>query len=306
MYPYNNPLVSVIITTYNRPRMLQRAIDSVLNQSYKNIEVVVVDDNNPDSKGRKKTAALMNKYKEEKNVIYIKHHKNMNGAAARNTGIKNSSGVIVSYLDDDDWYLKEKIEKQVAYLLSNGQYDAVYCGWQKNNKNVISTKTGDLTYEILSGKNPIITNTIMMKKDAAVNCGGWDERFQRGQETAFLLRYFKCGYKIGVVPEKLVEFDMSDRSNMSDPRTNEKDIEFLLKVHESQIMECEKTVSDAKKKIYSNRYKAVFLNYIKHSDFKGAMNLYIRVLTKFPIRFHRDLFVYTLSRTKFNKTTLYE
>lgn len=292
----NRPLVSVIITTYNRPYMLDRAIKSALNQSYENIEVVVVDDNNPESVGRRETESLMRDYENTLNVKYVKHNKNMNGATARNTGIKNSSGEIISFLDDDDWYHSEKIKKQVHYLLEHSEFDAVYCGWNKNNKDVLPTEEGDLTIGILDGTTPVITNTILMNKDAAVNCGGWDESFRRGQEAAFLLRFFKSGYKIGVVTEILVEFDMSDRSNESDPRKHEEDINFLLKVFDDQIMKYEEKIPNVKKKIYSKRYNGVFLNYIKNRDYKGAINLYIRALKWIPIRINCELFIYTVKR----------
>lgn len=287
------PLVSVIITTYRRPKMLKRAINSVLDQTYENIEVVVVDDNNPETEGRKETEELMLCFKDFTNVKYIKHPRNMNGAAARNTGIKNSSGEIVSFLDDDDWYLREKIEKQVKYLVANPEYDAVYCGWERDNKTYLSTKEGDLTFGILSGINPVITNTIMMYKDAAIKCGGWDERFKRSQEPVFLLRYFDKGYKMGVVTEKLVVFDISDRSNANEPRKKEETIDFFLKVHEKQIAECDAKIKNGKKTIYSYRYRSVLLSYLKRKDYKGAIKLYIKMMKYIPLKFNKDLLMYT-------------
>ena len=97
--------VSVIITTYKRADMLSRAINSVLNQTYKNIEVIVVDDNGNGSEYRLKTEIIMNKYSQIDNLKYIKHKENKNGSAARNTGIREATGDIICFLDDDDWNL---------------------------------------------------------------------------------------------------------------------------------------------------------------------------------------------------------
>ena len=80
-------MVSVIIPTYKRADYLTRAIDSVLNQTYNNIEIIVVDDNNSNSTDRKNTESIMQKYNENSKIKYIKHSKNMNGSAARNTGV---------------------------------------------------------------------------------------------------------------------------------------------------------------------------------------------------------------------------
>lgn len=294
----NNPLVSVIIPTYKRPLMLSRAIDSVLNQTYKNIEIIVVDDNNPNTEYRTETEKVMINYINNKRIKYIKHKKNMNGAAARNTGLMNSSGEIVCFLDDDDWYLKEKIQKQVQYLLNNPEYDAVYCGYIRYGKLFLPKKEGNLTFEVLSGTSQIITNTIMIKKEAALNSGGWDERFSRNQEAAFLIRFFNKGYKIGVVDEVLVMFDTSDRSNNPNPRKYEKNIDFFLSVHKKQINECDEKIPSAKKIIFSSRYRAVLLNYLKNKDILGALKLYIKLLKLFPIRFNIDLLNYIFSKLK--------
>ena len=162
-------MVSVIIPTYKRSDMLPRAIASVLNQSYANIEAVVVDDNNPDTEYRKHTEILMMQYEFDKRVKYVKHSKNFNGSVARNTGIKNSDGEIVAFLDDDDTFYPEKIEKQVEYLLQHPKYRAVYCGWDRAGDIVIPNDEGNLSYNILSGDHIIYTNAIMMWKKDIMN-----------------------------------------------------------------------------------------------------------------------------------------
>ena len=242
-------LVSVIIPTYKRSEMLPRAIDSVLAQSYKNVQVVVVDDNNPDTDYRQATEQRMTAYNQDTRVKYIRHEKNMNGSVARNTGIKNSDGELVAFLDDDDWYWPEKIEKQVKYLVTHPIYRAVYCGWKRENKVTIPSDEGDLSYNILSGDHIIYTNAIMMWKNDAINCGGWDETFKRHQEAAFLLRYFRSGGQIGLVAECLVEFDVSDRSNAAEnPQKNENQTLHYLNSYRDVIENCEKKHKGAAKK----------------------------------------------------------
>lgn len=91
--------VSVIIPTYKGSSALNRAIDSVLCQSYKEIEIIVVDDNDPTSDERKNTEALMSRYIGDKRIRYIKHQRNSNGAVARNTGITAATGKL--FVADD-------------------------------------------------------------------------------------------------------------------------------------------------------------------------------------------------------------
>lgn len=290
------PLVSVVIPTYKRAHFLQRAIDSVLNQTYTNIEVVVVDDNNPDSEFRAKTESMMAAYQDNPKVLYVRHPKNQNGAAARNTGIASAHGEYIGFLDDDDWYLPEKIELQMDYLFQHPEFDAVYCGYERADKTKSPYKTGDLSFELLSGVELIYTNTILIRRSCALECGGWDERFRRNQEAVFLLRYFAHGGEIGAIPEVLVKFDISDASNRSNPEQFEQDFDFYLQAHQIQIDECSRRYPDARQMIYSYRYRGVLLNYIKYGHFASAFRLYMKATRLLSIRFTFDCLRYVKRR----------
>jgi len=120
--------VSVVIPTYKRSHILSKAINCVLLQTYKDIEIIVVDDNNENDEFRKKTEILMEQYKNNSRIKYIKHPKNKNGAAARNTGINASDANFIAFLDDDDLWSHKKIEKQMEYLNFKGNsYAEVSC-----------------------------------------------------------------------------------------------------------------------------------------------------------------------------------
>lgn len=289
--------VSVIIPTYKRATMLPRAIDSVLGQTYRNVQVVVVDDNDPDTEDRASTSGLMEQYNTDKRVKYIKHEHNKNGSVARNTGIENSDGEILAFLDDDDYFLPDKLEKQVAYLIDHPEHHAVYCGWERNGDIVCPHDEGNLAYNILSGEHIIYTNVIMMWKTDALACGGWDETFMRHQEAAFLLRYFRIGGTMGVVPEVLVKFDVSDRSNQAgSPYKNEEQTMHYLNSYQDMIARCGREKKNADKMIWSHRYRGIFLSYLKSRDIKGAVSFWGRECTKMPIRFAVDMIDYMVRR----------
>ena len=93
-----NKLVSVNITTFNRAHLLPRCLDSILTQSYKNLEIIIVDDCSTDY-----TEEVVKKYQaKDSRIKYFKHEKNMGNAHARNTALKNCSGFYVAFMDDDD------------------------------------------------------------------------------------------------------------------------------------------------------------------------------------------------------------
>ena len=111
--------VSVIIPTYKNRGGLIGSVKSALSQDYDGlIEVIVVDDNDPQSTFRKHTEELMNQYKDNDKVKYIRHEVNKNGAAARNTGLRAAKGDLIAFLDDDDLFLQGKLTRTTALLCS--------------------------------------------------------------------------------------------------------------------------------------------------------------------------------------------
>ena len=291
-------LVSTIIPTYKRADKLSRAIDSVLNQTYKKVEVIVVDDNNSDTEYRKKTEKIMKKYEKNKKVKYIRHEKNMNGNVARNTGIKNSSGEYICFLDDDDFFYKNKIEKQVKFLKDNPQYQAVYCARKADDVKFKPTKSGNFIFELISGLNIVDTITIMMKKEALLSFDGWDESFKRNQDIALMMRFFIKGYEIGYLDEILCETDLSDRSNALSPKKNEEIFKYTFNVYKEEIKKCNEKQKNAEKIIYSKRYLGILLYYLKRKYVFDAIRIYFKMTFKYPIIFNKECMLYIKNRYK--------
>ncbi len=111
--------VSVIVPTHNRPHFLGRTIDSLLGQTYPFTEIVVVDDNEPDSEARKHTEEVMANYIQHEKVLYVQNPHALGGGPARNAGIAACHGDYVTFLDDDDIYLPEKVDTQLSFMLEN-------------------------------------------------------------------------------------------------------------------------------------------------------------------------------------------
>ena len=124
---YTKGLVSVVIPTYKRSEMLMKAIDSVLSQTYRNIELIVVNDNEV---GDQYSLVLYEMLKDihDERFLFVEQEKHINGAAARNVGIRKARGEYIAFQDDDDYWDLNKIEKQVALLSSlDCSYGAVVC-----------------------------------------------------------------------------------------------------------------------------------------------------------------------------------
>ncbi|MGI6701986.1 MAG: glycosyltransferase family 2 protein [Christensenellales bacterium] len=280
--------VSVIIPTYKRAEKLERAIESVLNQTYHNIEVIIVDDNNPDTEYRKITEEIMQKYINNPKVIYIKHEKNKNGAAARNTGIRHSQGLYIAFLDDDDYYLSEKIEKQVNFLEANNEYDGVYCGKKRKGKDIIPKYSGDLTIKYLKAEISIGTPTLLIKKEAILRLNGFDETFNRHQDVEFLLRYFEH-YKLGYVEDVLLVIGDNEGENILKGKKLDELKKKFFKTFSSKINELNEKNKGLKKDIYSNHYSTAFLSHLRNGYILRAIKIYIWFLFYCPIMFHKKM-----------------
>lgn len=203
--------VSVIIPTYHRSSSIGRALDSVLSQTLTEIEVIVVDDNGIETDEGQKTASVMKQYCLDSRVHYIRHETNMNGAAARNTGIKESKGEYISFLDDDDVYLPERLMKMSSLMDSlPDTYGACYSSYVKimpNGKEQRSAETasGDVFVQALmrslyigSGSN------LFFRKKTVDKVGLFDESFRRNQDLEYLLRVLKI-YQIAHIDEVLLK-----------------------------------------------------------------------------------------------------
>ena len=203
-------LVSIIIPTYKRPGMLARAIDSCLNQTYKNIEILVVDDNNPGSDGRKETETFMEVYKKNKKVKYIKREKNGGGCASRNTGIENATGEYIAFLDDDDYFFDNKIERQLSYMKKN-DLDASFTGNEvldETTNKIIKRKL----YKNFDSNGNVLkfhivemivgTQTFMYKKSVLEKLNGF-KQVPAGQEFYLMYRTIINNFKVGYIDEIL-------------------------------------------------------------------------------------------------------
>ena len=127
----NNPLISVVIPTYNREEYLDIAIQSVVNQTYKNVEILVVDDGSKINYAE----AICAKYKQ---CIYF-YKENGGLSSARNFGIKNAKGKYIALLDDDDLFLNTKTEIQVAVLEKNKDIFCVHSAAKIINDHGVET-----------------------------------------------------------------------------------------------------------------------------------------------------------------------
>lgn len=217
-------MVSVIIPTFGNPIFLEKAIQSVISQTIDDWELIVVDDNNAETKARILTEELMSKFSDNR-IKYIKHPHNKNGAAARNTALREAKGEYISFLDSDDEYMPNRLEECVKAMKdAGGDVAGVYtgCEFRRGEKTYLKykdVKSGKFLVETLACRFMFCTGSnIFVKKAAIEELNGFDEAFLRHQDYEFLVRLFEK-YSLIALPEILVvknneNFNLPDISKM--------------------------------------------------------------------------------------------
>lgn len=211
-----NCFVSVIIPSYKRSDTVTRAVNSVLNQSYRNLEVLVVDDNVPGDEYSDKLKLVIEGIN-DKRVRLITQSYHVNGAKARNVGIKKAKGEYVAFLDDDDEWLPQKLEKQLSFLRENSNLKGCSVLYNEYKDGVLVHSCPPYTLENLFQKIfrrevAIFTSTVLLNRQCLIDSGMFDINLKRHQDLQMLLRFTKK-YEMGVIPEYFVKLHLDSDIN---------------------------------------------------------------------------------------------
>lgn len=218
------PLVSVIIPNFNYARFLGEAIESVMGQTYTNIEVIVVDDGSSDD-----SLKVARSFGEKVRLI---EQENSGVSAARNRGIGGSTGELVAFLDSDDVWHSKKLEKQVALFQDNEGIGLVHCGYveiddQDNRYNEYTDgMAGDVASEMLKYERPVILgggSAAVVRRSVLEDVGGFDPLVTPAEDWEF---YFRCASvsKVGFIPEVLLSYRVHDKNAHSNIQKMERGI----------------------------------------------------------------------------------
>ena len=193
---YLADFISVVIPTYNRAYCIEKSIYSVLNQSYSNLEIIVVDDGSTDN-----TKKVISSIK-DKRVKYIKIDKNVGPARARNEGIKRAKGEYIAFQDSDDIWHNNKLEEQYKVINNNPECQLVFCKYKvitEDNKMVPEEDFFDVAkykygmFEILLNENKIGTPAILVRKNMIEKVGGFNDNISTLEDWELCLRIAEQG-----------------------------------------------------------------------------------------------------------------
>ena len=213
----NRPKVSIIIPSYNNGKYVGSAISSAVNQTYQNIEIVIVDDNSQDD-----TENVVRCFG-DKNIIYLKLDENVGVSNAKNIGIQKSTGEYIAFLDSDDMYEKDKIDAQIdkfEWASSHGlNVGVVYCGIKiiDDDSNVISEILAEGKEWDGINNGEFIGATALVKRECLDNVGLFDPNLKYFEDMDLYFRIHEKGYNFNYTQKSLYLY-RSHTNNVSKNR----------------------------------------------------------------------------------------
>ena len=265
--------------------MVLRALDSILAQSYRDFEIIVVDDSPANFSAREDVhAAVETRQREnaEINIRYIAHEQNMGACVARNTGLEAARGEYIAYLDDDDEWLPEKIEKQMEVMQKTGA-GLVYCGnMVQNDQTGLRTVTkkqyfrGKVFERLLFSNFIESTSYPLIRKECLKEVGGFDPLMQAAQDYDVWLKLAEK-YEIDYVDEPLVLYHEHEGERITtNPQKKISGLERINKKYASYLEE--------DRKLWWIRNLSIAYYYAMAHDRKKALKLWQKCVKKYPER----------------------
>lgn len=238
----NRPLVSIIIGTYRREDTLRASVQSAVNQTYKNVEILIADDNADESWN-----ARVERIADEFGVIHVKNEKNLGSAENRNHAVAVSKGGYVAFLDDDDVYLEGKIERQLACIMRENA-DVCIEDLRLVNENGEYVESRKRTYLTDFSKNALMrahlmhhmsgTDSLMFKRAYFDKIGGFPP-INLGDEFYLMARAIEGGGKIVYHPETgaeaVVHSETGGLSSGQNKLKCERDLHAYKKAHREYL-----------------------------------------------------------------------
>ena len=235
-----NPLISIIIPTFNREIELKHAIDSVLNQTYENWELIIVDNNSSDG-----TDELIKIYNDNRFKLFKINNDGVI-AASRNKGIQVSNGEYLAFLDSDDWWLPNKLEKCISLIIDSKDkidfvYHSLYVSSQRKNiqtfKKIFARQLMSPIYEdLILNNNPIATSSVLVSAELIKICEGFSE-----DKNLIAAEDYDCWLRISRLSDKFQSIEEPlgywfDGGNTSSPELTLKYLDSLRKIHIDQFI----------------------------------------------------------------------
>ena len=268
--------VSIVVPIYNVEKYLCRCVDSLLSQSYQNIEVILVDDGSSDSSGK-----IADAYAEEHANVTVIHKENAGVSLARNTGIMAASGDYIYFADSDDWVASDAVEKMIDAVLQD-HADLVMTGYYLEypnegytvefdipDKQVFSEKQQlpDAILEMEKHNFNVLWNKLFKTAIIRENQLQFTKALSTGEDLLFICQYMMCEPSVALIPGKTYHYMRQDEDSLAGKYRKDLYTQTLMCIQAREMMY---THFDMTEQRYQQRYAVTFVQYV----FTCIPNLY--------------------------------
>ncbi len=270
------PTVSAIIITYNRANFLKKSIESILNQTYHDFEILIVDDCSPDH-----TREIVEGFN-DKRIKYFIHENNKGEGGSRNTGLQHARGKYIAFLDDDDEWLENKLQRQVSLLeTASHEIGVVYTGLIRIDgktdeiidTNQIQKASGHILSNLIQGKNFVTPSTVMIKKECFESVGIFDEKLPTGFDYDMWIRIAKH-YQFQYLNEPLVKYRIHSSQLSGNYQLQIKGREAMFAKYKDYFNE--PNIHNSK------RYFELGILHCLNGDHKSGRKMYTKSISLYP------------------------
>lgn len=249
-----NPKISVIMSSYNRTQYIKEAIESILNQTYQDFELIIIDDCS-----KKETQDVIEQYaKNDERIIFLKNEHNMGPSNTRNRGFEIAKGEYIAIVDDDDICLPDKFEKQIEYLDKHLEItmlgtDIETFGYNENIPSWVDLFDVNLISVLINFYNPFCASTLMFRRDfIKKNNIKYDNNLWHAEDYDLYYQILSNGGKITNLPDVLLKYRVHSNSlshNKDTQKIQNKKVEnvrtkYLKRFFDSQM--CKKILKKIK------------------------------------------------------------
>lgn len=269
-------LISVVIPTNNRSSLLLNAIKSVQEQTYKQLEIIVIDDASTDD-----TKKVVNSIKDNR-IKYFKNDNSQGGSYSRNKGIENSSGDYIAFLDDDDEWVPEKLYMQIKVIENDKKIGLVYTGAEiiylpQNIKYYNKpNKQGDLSQAIIKHNYIGTTSSVLIRKEILKASGGFDTRLPALQDYDLWIRICQKS-RIGYVNQPLIKY--YNYAHVKQISNDTSKYEYSLKLFDEKHSYLISQLNDKeRKKRLTRRFNYLGKREMRNKNKKSARKYFIEAI----------------------------
>lgn len=277
-----NELISVIIPIYNNEKYLDDCLNSIINQTYKNLEIILIDDGSTDASYK-----ICEKYKEQDSRIVLIHKDNSGVADSRNLGLKASKGKYIAFIDSDDYIELNMFEKMHQEFLKNN-IDICVCYYNK----IYGKKVVSQIYNKVIDENNVNFYDLVLNTDYLIQGYLWNKLFLKSslksyfnhdvfitEDLLFILQNYKENTKYKIIYEPLYNYRMQNDSALNSNVLNTKKLSVII----SDVWICNNINN---KYVYINKYSIVNTYYLAKAGlekniFKNEFEKYKKLAKKY-------------------------